>query len=181
MKNKARYLVHITIEERELLLAHMDPSEKDVVDALYRAHVAGPLVSLDLSQSDLEQFMLQLESVARHAQSVSAQERIGAALARIDAGFRRQTDPGAHLLRPAAAAHQYTHKQGQYLAFIYAYATLHRRAPSEADIQRYFGTTPPSVHAMLKTLQRKGFIARTAGVARSIRLLLKPHEIPALE
>jgi hypothetical protein len=33
---------------------------------------------------------------------------------------------------------------------------------------------------MLKTLQRRGFIKRTAGVARSIVLLLRPDQIPAL-
>ena len=31
MKSKAKYVVHITIQERELLLAHMDPSEKEIV------------------------------------------------------------------------------------------------------------------------------------------------------
>ena len=72
-------------------------------------------------------------------------------------------------------------KQGQYIAFIHAYARLHRRAPAESEIQTYFRTTPPSVHEMLKTLQRKRFISRTAGVARSTRVLLPDHEIPELE
>ena len=31
----------------------------------------------------------------------------------------------------------FTPKQGQYLAFIDAYARLHRRPPAEADMQRY--------------------------------------------
>ena len=38
----------------------------------------------------------------------------------------------------------FTPKQGQYLAFIDAYARLNRRPPAEADMQRYFGVTPPS-------------------------------------
>lgn len=47
-------------------------------------------------------------------------------------------------------------------------------------IQAYFRTSPPTVHSMLKTLQRKGFIHRDAGIARSTRVLLAPHEIPEL-
>jgi Mn-dependent DtxR family transcriptional regulator len=41
---------------------------------------------------------------------------------------------------------RYTNKQGQYLAFIYYYTKLNGRAPSEADMRRYFNVTPPSVH-----------------------------------
>jgi hypothetical protein len=33
---------------------------------------------------------------------------------------------------------------------------------------------------MLKTLQRRGFISRDAGVGRSTRVLLAPHQIPEL-
>jgi hypothetical protein len=35
----------------------------------------------------------------------------------------------------------YTPLQGQYLAFIYAYTTLHRRPPAEADMQAFFRVT----------------------------------------
>ena len=43
----------------------------------------------------------------------------------------------------------YTAKQGQYLAFIQAYRRLHDQAPAEADIQRFFRVSPPSVHQMI--------------------------------
>jgi Mn-dependent DtxR family transcriptional regulator len=43
----------------------------------------------------------------------------------------------------------YTEKQGQYLAFIYYYTKINRRPPAEADIQRYFAVTPPTVHQMI--------------------------------
>ena len=33
----------------------------------------------------------------------------------------------------------FTPKQGQYLAFIYAYTRVLGRPPAEADLQRYFG------------------------------------------
>ncbi|MFN8445675.1 MAG: hypothetical protein U0175_33095 [Caldilineaceae bacterium] len=75
----------------------------------------------------------------------------------------------------------YTPKQGQYLAFIYYYTKLNRRAPAEADFQTYFGTTPPAVHQMILTLERLGFISRTPGQTRSIRLLLSRESLPDLE
>lgn len=75
----------------------------------------------------------------------------------------------------------YTEKQGQYLAFIYYYTKIHNQAPSELEIQRYFGVTAPSVHQMILTLESKRFITRTPGAARSIRLLLSREELPDLE
>jgi DNA-binding MarR family transcriptional regulator len=74
-----------------------------------------------------------------------------------------------------------TSLQGQYLAFIYAYSVIHRRAPAEADLQRHFQVTAPSVHQMLKTLERNALIARTPRQARSIELLVSPEQLPALQ
>lgn len=93
--------------------------------------------------------------------------------------FRVSIDP-APKLDPSAAP-PFTKKQGQYLAFIYNYSKMHRRAPSEADLQNYFQTTPPSVHQMIKTLELSGFIERTPMQARSIRLLVRPEHLPMLE
>jgi Mn-dependent DtxR family transcriptional regulator len=75
----------------------------------------------------------------------------------------------------------YTHKQGQYLAFIYYYAKVHRRAPAEADIQEYFRVSPPSVHDMILRLEEHGFIRRVPGQSRSIELEIPPEELPELE
>ncbi|MGI8741897.1 MAG: LexA family protein [Bryobacteraceae bacterium] len=74
----------------------------------------------------------------------------------------------------------YTQKQGQYLAFIYHYTKLHSQAPSEADMQRYFRVTPPSVHQMVLTLEANGLIDRTPWQARSIRLLVEREDLPPL-
>ena len=74
----------------------------------------------------------------------------------------------------------FTEKQGQYLAFIYAYTRVLGRPPAEADIQRYFKVTPPTVHQMLLTLERVGLIRRKPGVARSIELLVSPESLPVL-
>jgi len=74
----------------------------------------------------------------------------------------------------------YTHKQGQYLAFIYYYTRIHGRAPAEAEMQQYFRVSPPSVHQMVLTLEARGFIERTPGQPRSIRLLIPSEELPDL-
>jgi Mn-dependent DtxR family transcriptional regulator len=76
---------------------------------------------------------------------------------------------------------KFTKLQGQYLAFIVAYTKLNRRAPAEADFQRYFDVTPPSVHNMIVTLERHGLIKRTLGRARSIEVVVPLHEVPPLD
>jgi DNA-binding MarR family transcriptional regulator len=73
-----------------------------------------------------------------------------------------------------------TLKQGQYLAFIHLYTRLHRRPPAETDMQQYFRVSPPSVHQMVLTLERAGFIRRQPRVARSIEVLLDPKQLPEL-
>ncbi len=76
---------------------------------------------------------------------------------------------------------RFTKLQGQYLAFIQAYTKIHGVAPAEADMQRYFRVTPPSVHQMILTLERNGLISRAPGKGRSIALLVPRDEVPALE
>lgn len=78
-------------------------------------------------------------------------------------------------------ATSFTSKQGQYLAFIHPYAKLNRRAPAEADMQRFFQVTPPTVHRMILELETRGLIQRTPGVARSIQLLVDPATLPPLD
>jgi DNA-binding MarR family transcriptional regulator len=74
-----------------------------------------------------------------------------------------------------------TELQGQYLAFIHAYTKIHRRPPAEADLQRYFAVTPPSVHRMVVELEHRGFIRRQPRQARSIEILIAPEHLPALK
>jgi Mn-dependent DtxR family transcriptional regulator len=83
----------------------------------------------------------------------------------------------AGVSRPAKA---FTPKQGQYLAFIHLYTRLHRRPPAEADMQQYFRVSSPSVHQMVLTLERQGFIRRQPRTARSIELLVGPQSLPEL-
>jgi repressor LexA len=75
----------------------------------------------------------------------------------------------------------YTPRQGQFLAFIHHYTTLHGRPPAEAEMADFFRVTPPSVHLMVLTLERRGFITRVPGQARSIALRLPPEALPPLQ
>ena len=74
----------------------------------------------------------------------------------------------------------YTSRQGQFLAYINHYITLHGRPPAEAEMMQFFQVTPPSVHQMILTLERRGLISRVPGQARSITLRLPPEELPQL-
>jgi SOS-response transcriptional repressor LexA len=76
------------------------------------------------------------------------------------------------------AGPHFTEKQGQYLAFIDAYTRVHGRAPAEADMQRHFRVSPPSVHQMVLTLERAGLIRRQPGMPRSIEVLVAPEHLP---
>ncbi|MGY8678374.1 helix-turn-helix domain-containing protein [Bradyrhizobium sp. UFLA05-153] len=74
----------------------------------------------------------------------------------------------------------FTAKQGQYQAYIHLYTRLHRRPPAETDMQEYFRVSPPSVHQMVLTLERAGFIRRQPRTPRSIELLVDPNQLPDL-
>lgn len=74
-----------------------------------------------------------------------------------------------------------TKKQGQYLAFLHYYTKMNGKPPAEAEIERYFKVSPPSVHQMILTLEKNGFISRIPGQARSIRLLIPRTELPDLD
>ena len=76
---------------------------------------------------------------------------------------------------------RFTEKQGHYLAFIHTYSYMFGQPPAEADIQRHFRVSPPSVHQMIVTLERNGFIRRQPGIPRSIEILVPPESLPILE
>ena len=78
-------------------------------------------------------------------------------------------------------AKPFTALQGQYLAFIRAYLLINGRPPAEADLQRFFGVTPPTIHQMILTLEKCRLISRSPGMARSVRLLVQAADLPPLE
>jgi hypothetical protein len=88
-------------------------------------------------------------------------------------GGDNQLNRMAGVSRPAKT---FTPKQGQYLAFIYVYTRLH----AETDMRQYFRVSPPSVHQMVLTLERAGFVRKQPGVARSIEMLVDPKHLPVL-
>ena len=92
----------------------------------------------------------------------------------------RLADVSRKLAEDTATA-RYTPLQGQYLAFIYAYSTLNRRPPAEADMQAFFGVTAPTVHQMVLQLERHRLIQRIPRAARSIELLVPAAFLPLLE
>ena len=106
-----------------------------------------------------------------------------------EAGLDRHLfKPNSRESRPISAATysvvsmpEYTHLQGQYLAFIYNYTKINRCPPAEADMQRYFRVSPPPVHQMIVRLEENGFVKRAPGQARSIELLLPLEQLPRLE
>jgi repressor LexA len=73
-----------------------------------------------------------------------------------------------------------TSRQLEFLNFIAGYTMLLRVPPAEADIQRHFQIAPPSVHQMILTLEKRGFISRIPGQARSITILYPHVQFPGL-
>ena len=51
---------------------------------------------------------------------------------------------------------------------------------AQADMQRYFAVTAPSVHQMVLGLERWGLLCRHAGQARSLEVLVAPEALPVL-
>ncbi|MCN4144803.1 MAG: MarR family transcriptional regulator [Thiohalomonas sp.] len=76
---------------------------------------------------------------------------------------------------------KYTEKQGQYLAFIYYYLKVNAYPPEQADIQRYFNVSPPSVHQMILMLEKLSFIKRKHRTTRCLEVFLTVEECPLLK
>ena len=72
----------------------------------------------------------------------------------------------------------FTARQGQYLSFIHGFIVRRGVAPSFEEIGAHFGTTPPSVNNMIKTLDQRGLISRVRGAARTLRVLVPVAELP---
>ena len=75
----------------------------------------------------------------------------------------------------------YTEKQGQYLAFIFYYTKLNGIPPAQADFQRYFSVTAPTVHQMILQLEKNKLIERKQNTARSLKLLISEEHLPRLK
>lgn len=74
-----------------------------------------------------------------------------------------------------------TKRQGEFLAFILRYTQKRGMAPSYDDMAEHFGISSPSVNGMMKTLERNGFISRVPGAARTVRVEVRPEDLPDSE
>jgi hypothetical protein len=84
--------------------------------------------------------------------------------------------------RAAGDSHPiFTPRQGRYLEFIHAYKLVIGRPPAQADIQRFFQVTPPSVHQMRLTLEWEWLISRRPRMPRNIAVPVDRADLPALE
>ena len=81
---------------------------------------------------------------------------------------------------PSSPTAAFTERQGQHLAFIHAYTKVNGRPPAQADLQRFFAVTAPSVHHMILALERTGLLRRTPGRARCLEVLVEPEKPPVL-
>jgi hypothetical protein len=127
-------------------------------------HASAPLVQ-DIADYWMQEFGLSTESITTPARA-SRQKR--------QKGEKAPARPGKQQI-------QFTHRQGQFLAFIHLYRKLHRKGPAERDMVEYFRVTPPSVHGMVVKLEQRGLVTREPRVPRSIRVAIPESEIPALE
>lgn len=75
---------------------------------------------------------------------------------------------------------RFTQKQGQYLAFIYHYTKVNGIPPAQADIQRFFHVTSPTVHNMVVLLEKKKLLLRKKHQARSLKVCVPPEQLPEL-
>ncbi len=83
--------------------------------------------------------------------------------------------------RHSSSKPSFTAKQGQYVAFIYAYTCIMRRPPAEADMRRHFQVTPPTVHQMVLTLEQAGLIQRQPGPQGASNSSLLPKTSPSYD
>ncbi|HEX9565809.1 MAG TPA: MarR family transcriptional regulator [Gemmatimonadaceae bacterium] len=79
--------------------------------------------------------------------------------------------------RSLAKPGQPSARQREYLQFIIRYLAKFGISPAEGDIQRHFMVSAPSVNQMVKTLERRGLIARARdftgqAIPRSIRVVV---------
>jgi DNA-binding MarR family transcriptional regulator len=153
----------------EVFLDRSRPDRHDNVLVRIREELPEQSKVFKASQVTLAITAADARSLARALEAVAAQDEAAA---------------GASASRPAPAApvaRPFTKTQGRYLAFIHRYQQRYHCSPAEADIQRHFLVTAPTVNSMVQRLERCGLIARTPGQARSIRLLVPPEQLPPFE
>jgi len=180
-----RIRVRLSRRDRDLILKHTFIGG-DVEARIRVARANGTAIMVDLTPDDIDELLGYVAAAANHSEQPVIGRQLYALYDRLSAveatQARRPEAAGASARGPQRSLpHRFTRKQGQYLALIYYYTKIHGRAPAEADLQQYFKVSPPSVHQMVLTLERRGLITRGPGKPRSIRLLVERHQMPDLE
>lgn len=176
-----RIPVRLSPGQRDLILdqAFIDP---ELQQRLRVAEADGASIVVRLDLDDLDDLLGHVAAEANHSKDVKLGKRLDRLYERLrDIAEAYTDDPATIRLASVFSSPRYTPKQGQYLAFMHYYTKIHRQAPAEGDLQRYFKVTAPTVHRMVVILEDRGFIERSAGQPRSIRLLIGRDELPDLE
>jgi DNA-binding MarR family transcriptional regulator len=157
--------------------------EPEIESRLLDAATLGSRLVVDLTLDDIDSLEGCVAGAANHCDNGRIRRLLNGLFDRLTRLQDRFTDEAPLKLLPAAVdvGRGFTGKQGQYLAFIYYFTKIHGVSPAESDLQKFFKVSPSAVHAMILTLERRGFVERTAGKARSIRLLVRRADIPELE
>jgi repressor LexA len=176
-----RLTFRLSRRERDLVVerAFLAPE----IEALLRsATVTGSKLEVALTLDDLDDLHGCVAAEANHCDDAKVRRILDAVCDRLGALEGQFTDEVATeraAVQPSTP--KFTPKQGQYLAFMYYFTKLHGRPPAEADLQQYFKVSPPVVHQMILALERRGFITRVPGKARSVGLRVARSELPELE
>jgi repressor LexA len=176
-----RVAVQLSPVQRDLILEHafIDP---ELAQRLRVAEAEGASIIARLTLDDIDELLGAVAAEANHAKDARLAKGLNTIYERLrDVEEAHTNDPSAARLAPVFPVPKYTPKEGQYLAFIHYYSKIHGEAPSEADLQRYFKVSPSTVHQMVLALEDRGFIERSPGRSRSIRLLIARSELPDLE
>ena len=176
-----RVSVRLSPVQRDLILEHA-LIDLELEQRLRAAEADGASIIARLTLDDIDELLGFVAAEANHSKDARLRKRFETMYERLrDIEEAHTDDPLNTLQAPIFGVPKYTPKQGQYLAFIHYYTKIHSEAPSEADLQRYFKVSPPTVHRMVLALEDRGFIERFPRQSRSIRLLIARSELPDLE
>lgn len=135
----------------------------------------------DLTPSEKRLLKAAVEAAA-HPRSARGEEMISCTTSRPDRSRHpRGTGVGPNRDSVSTMAPPFTARQGEYLAFIERFTARRGYPPSFEEIGRHFGTTPPTVNTMIKTLERRGLLSRQPGVARSLKVMVPASALPDTE
>ena len=167
--------------ERDLVIerAFLD---SEIEAPLRAAAVAGSSLAVQLTLDDLDDLHGCVAAEANHCDDDKVRRTLDAICNRLGALEDQFTgEAPSQKTATETARPRFTPKQGQYLAFIYYFTKIHGRAPAEADFRLFFKVSPPVIHQMILTLERRGLISRTPGKARSVGLQVARVDLPELE